>query len=139
MKLIKSDLNRNTKGENDLVDITGEVRRLVRESKVRDGFALIFVIGSTASIITMEYEPGLIKDIKELFERLAPYDENYAHNQTWGDDNGHSHLRASIFGQSFSAPIENGELIIGTWQQIVLAEFDHRPRQRRVVVQIYGE
>ncbi len=138
MKLFKYRIFRKTAGENDLLDITEEVLTLVKKSGVKEGFAIVFVIGSTASVLTMEYEPGLAKDLRELLEEIAPQDREYAHNATWNDDNGHSHLRATLLGQSFTFPIEDGRAVLGTWQQIVLAEFDHRPRERTVVVHIYG-
>lgn len=139
MRLQKYRITKSTRGKNDLIDLTDEVRKYIKESGIKEGFAIVFVVGSTASIITMEYESGLIQDIRELLEKLAPENVNYAHNATWNDDNGHSHLRATLLGQSFTFPIENGEGCLGTWQQIVLAEFDHRPRNRTVIVQIYGE
>ncbi|MGC8928375.1 MAG: secondary thiamine-phosphate synthase enzyme YjbQ [Myxococcota bacterium] len=139
MKLKKYKISRNTRGENDLIDLTDEVRRCVKDSGIKDGYSIVFVIGSTASIITMEFEPGLVKDLREFMEDIIPANRDYAHNATWNDDNGHSHLRATLLGQSFTFPIEDGEAILGRWQQIVLAEFDHRPRERRVIVHIYGE
>lgn len=137
MRLFSFEIVKNTKGKNDLIDITGELKRLLRESGVIDGFAIVFVVGSTASIITMEYEPGLISDVRELLQGLIPEHKDYLHNKTWNDDNGHSHLRATLFGQSITIPIQSNSFVLGTWQQVVLAEFDHRPRERRVVVQFY--
>ena len=99
----------------------------------------VFGVGSTMGITTFEFEPGLIKDMKELYERLAPSDRSYAHDETWGDANGFSHLRAALQGQSLTIPFENGKLLLGTWQQVVVAEFDNKPRQREVVVQIIGK
>ncbi len=138
MKLFKYLIEKNTRGENDLIDITDDLKAFAKKSGVEDGFIIVFVVGSTASILTMEYEPGLIQDVKELFEKLIPHGKIYAHNRTWNDDNGHSHLRATIIGQSMTIPVQDGTMMLGTWQQVVLAEFDHRPRQRRVVVQIYN-
>ncbi len=138
MVLRKYRLGIKTQGKNDLIDITGRVEDIVRKSGIKDGFCLVFVVGSTASVITMEYEPGLIRDVRELLENIAPQSKGYAHNVTWNDENGHSHLRGTLLGQSFTFPIEDGKAVLGTWQQIVLAEFDHRPREREIVVHIYG-
>ena len=125
----------STKGQHDIIDITDRVREKVKKSGVKDGAVLVAVPHSTCGITTIEYEPGLFnKDLKEVFEKLAPSDKHYAHNDTWGDDNGHSHILSAIFGTSKTFPIENGEIILGTWQQIVLVEFDPRSRQRDVIV-----
>ncbi|MCX7944302.1 MAG: secondary thiamine-phosphate synthase enzyme YjbQ [Deltaproteobacteria bacterium] len=137
MKLFKYRITKKTKGEDDLIDITSDVRCCVKESGAEDGFGVVFVVGSTASILTMEYESGLAKDVREFLGELIPKDRDYLHNATWDDDNGYSHLRATLLGQSFVFPIENNEPVLGRWQQIVLAEFDHRPRDRVVVVHIY--
>ncbi len=138
MNLYKFNIIKKTEGKDDLIDITDEVISLVKKSGVKEGFGIVFVIGSTASIITMEYEPGLIKDVKELLERIVPESKDYAHNATWNDDNGHSHLRATLLGQSFTFPIEENRPLLGTWQQIVLCESDHRPRERKIIIHIYG-
>ncbi len=138
MTLKKYRIYKETKGVNDLIDITDEIISLVKRSEIKEGFGIVFVIGSTASILTMEYEPGLVKDLKEIMEKLVPQDFEYAHNATWNDDNGHSHLRATLLSQSFTFPIEDNQPVLGTWQQIVLAEFDHRSRNRTIIVHIYG-
>ncbi|MDD5668824.1 MAG: secondary thiamine-phosphate synthase enzyme YjbQ [Candidatus Omnitrophica bacterium] len=106
---------------------------------MKNGNLTVFVIGSTAAITTFEFEPGLIKDINEICEKLIPTGVPYHHDETWQDDNGASHLRAMLFGPSLVIPFENGSLLLGTWQQVVLAEFDTRPRQRTIVVQLIGE
>ena len=138
--IIKSKhLKYETAGHDQMIDLTGDVNKIVHESKVKEGLATVFVPGSTASVTTIEYEPGLIKDIKELGERLAPSNKSYAHDETWGDGNGYSHLRASTIGPSLSVPIEDGEMTLGTWQQIVLIDHDIRPRSRQVVIQVIGE
>jgi secondary thiamine-phosphate synthase enzyme len=134
-KWIKFD----TKGKDDVVDITGDVAEVIAKSKVADGVVTIFIHGSTASVTTLEYEPGLVKDVKELGERLAPAGKHYAHDDTWGDANGYSHLRASTIGPSLTVPIENGKMTLGTWQQIVVIDHDNRPRGRQIVVQIIGK
>lgn len=129
----------NTKGNNDIIDVTAQVSRVVANSGLKQGVATVFVMGSTAGITTMEYEPGLVADMQRLFERLAPASSQYQHNLRWGDLNGHSHLRASILGASLALPFDEGQLQLGTWQQIVVIDFDVRPRSRTVIVQVVGE
>lgn len=124
-----------TKGQYDIIDITDRVREEVKKSGVKDGIVLVAVAHSTCGITTIEYEPGLVnKDLKEVFEKIAPSDKHYAHNDTWGDNNGHSHILSAIVGTSKVFPVENREVLLGTWQQIVLIEFDPRSRQRNVIV-----
>ena len=139
MKIINHTLELKTKGSGDLINITDQIAELLRESKLSKGNLTVFNIGSTAAITTFEFEPGMIKDIQELYEKIVPSDQHYHHDDTWGDANGFSHLRAALQGPSLTIPFEKGKLLLGTWQQVVLAEFDNRPRQRRVVVQIIGE
>jgi len=129
----------STSGEGDMRDMTDSVAGAVRQSGVRDGIVTAFVIGSTAAITTIEFEPGLREDMPAALERVAPRDAHYAHEATWHDDNGHSHIRASMIGPSLTVPVVDGRLTLGTWQQIVLLEFDTRPRDRQVVVQVIGE
>ncbi len=129
----------NTKGFTDIKDITSIIQGILKESNVNEGIAVISVPGSTASITTIEYEPGLLKDLPEILEKVAPQSREYFHNETWHDGNGFAHIRASIMGPSLSIPIHNGNLVLGTWQQIVLVDFDNRSRRRNVVVQIVGE
>ena len=138
MKIVNIRINLRTKGSGDLIDITRDVAGAVEGSGLRMGNALIFVVGSTAAITTFEYEPGLIADMKEFYERMAPSDKRCHHDATWGDANGFSHIRASFTGPSLTIPFEEGRLLLGTWQQVVLAEFDTRSRQREVIVQITG-
>jgi len=139
MKIITNKLTLQTKGPGDLVDITERIVELLKTAKLKNGHAIIFHVGSTAAITTFEYEPGMIKDVQELYERIVPSDQHYHHDDTWGDANGFSHLRAALQGPSLTIPFENGKLLLGTWQQIILAEFDNKPRNRQVVVQIIGE
>jgi secondary thiamine-phosphate synthase enzyme len=139
MTVLTERIQRKTRGNGDLQDITRDVVELVRRSHVRNGNVTLFVIGSTAALTTFEYEPGLIKDLQEFYDRLAPINKPYHHDATWGDANGFSHVRASFTGPSLVVPFEEGRLFLGTWQQVVLAEFDNRPRDRTVVVQIIGE
>lgn len=129
----------HTNGRDDVVDITGRVGEIIAKAGVKEGNVTVFVSGSTASVTTIEYEPGLVKDIKELGEKIAPSSKSYAHDETWGDANGYAHLRASMIGPSLTVPIENGKMTLGTWQQIVVIDHDNRPRERKVVVQVAGE
>jgi secondary thiamine-phosphate synthase enzyme len=129
-----------TQGNAHVVDLTPLLAERLNFTDVSSGIATLFVIGSTAGITTVEFEPGLAQhDLKALFERLAPEDGDYHHETTWNDDNGHSHLRASLLGPSLTVPIRDRQPILGTWQQIVLIDFDTRPRRRNVVVQLIGE
>ena len=139
MKIVNEHREFSTKGSGDLIDITKEIARALSKSGLTTGSMLIFVQGSTAGITTFEYEPGLISDVKEFYEKLVPSDRSYHHDETWGDANGFSHLRATLTGQSFTVPFESGRPLLGTWQQVVLAEFDNRPRKRLVVIQMTGE
>lgn len=139
MKVYQGEIELETKGENDMIDLTDEVQRVVRESGIKEGIACIFVPGSTGAITTIEYEPGLMKDMPRALERIAPKNEYYHHHETWHDYNGHSHLRASIIGPSLTVPITDGKIVHGTWQQIVFIEMDVRSRHRRILVKVLGE
>lgn len=139
MTVLTEKIERKTRGNGDLQDITRDVIGLVQKSRMRDGNVTLFVVGSTAALTTFEYEPGLVKDMEEFYDKLAPVGKSYHHDLTWGDANGFSHVRASFIGPSLVVPFEEGRLFLGTWQQVVLAEFDNRPRDRTVVVQIIGE
>jgi len=139
MEVITEKITVSTKGNTDILDITRKVSDLVAKHKLKDGNVTVFVAGSTAGITTVEYEPGLIKDLPEAFERVAPTGRRYHHDATWGDDNGYAHVRASLLGPSLTVPFHNGDLLLGTWQQIVLIDFDNRPRERSLVVQLVGE
>lgn len=123
-------------GFGDMADITGEVESFVKESGVESGAVLVFSIGSTGAVTTIEYEPGLKKDLPRIMEKIAPYGEHYEHHKTWGDDNGSGHVKASIIGPSVVIPFHNRKLILGTWQQVVIINFDTRRRRRRVLLQI---
>ncbi len=129
----------STKGRTDIIDITAQVQKIVNESGISEGNALVFVPGSTAGITTIEYEPGLLKDYPEFLEKIIPSNIRYHHDDTWHDGNGHSHVRAALQGASFTVPFTNGSLLLGTWQQIILIDFDNRSRNRRIIVQINGE
>ncbi len=139
MKIKNYKIRLKTKGFNDTHDLTRDAEAKVSESGVREGQATLFVAGSTAGLTTVEYEPGLVKDLDELFERLAPKDKDYHHEEAWHDGNGFSHVRASLLKPSLTIPIVEGRLTLGTWQQVVLIDFDNRPRSREVVLQIMGE
>ena len=134
-----SSFHLQTRGENDLIDLTGLAAEAVTKSHLKSGIANLFVIGSTAALTTVEFEPGLAHDFPAALERIAPRDALYAHEEKWHDDNGHSHVRASLIGPSLTVPFVNGELVLGTWQQIVLLECDTRPRERTITVQVIGE
>ena len=123
----------------DVIDITERVAAAIRECGVHSGIAVVFVPGATAAVTTIEHEPGLVDDIRAALERIVPEEIQYAHDQKWGDGNGHSHIRASLIGPSLTVPFQDGQLMLGTWQQIVFLELDNRPRKRRIILQILGE
>lgn len=129
----------NTEGNCDVIDITHPVIEAVADSGLSSGTVTVFVPGSTAGVTTIEFESGAVNDLKEVFSRLVPENDFYAHNARWGDGNGHSHIRASILGPSISIPFSSSRLILGTWQQIILVDFDNRPRDREIILQILGE
>jgi secondary thiamine-phosphate synthase enzyme len=138
--VITQEIQVSTNGNSEVLDITQQAVKAVTDSGVSAGTATLFVVGSTAAITTTEYEPGLAKhDIKAAFEKIAPANGRYEHEETWHDDNGHSHVRASLLGPSLTVPIVDGKLTLGTWQQIILIDFDTRPRNRQVICQIVGE
>lgn len=139
MKISTSKLREKTRGFCDIVDLTAKVRRQIERERIQNGLVILFVSGSTAALTTIENESGLVQDLKDFVEKLIPSDRKYRHDERWGDDNGFSHLRASLFGPSLQIPIESGRPLLGTWQQIVLLDFDNRPRDREIVVQLIGE
>jgi secondary thiamine-phosphate synthase enzyme len=139
MEIETHSINLNTNGNCDIVDITEKVENLINEARFNEGNVLIFAGGSTAGITTIEFEPGLRKDYPNFFERIAPSNINYEHDNTWHDGNGHSHVRASIQGASLTIPFINGSMLLGTWQQIILVDFDNRSRKREITVQITGK
>jgi secondary thiamine-phosphate synthase enzyme len=132
-------INVSMKGFSDMMDITGEVEKTVAESKLRNGIVTVFATGSTASISTVEYEPALVKDVQDRLENIAPRSMRSRHSETWGDDNGFSHIRATIMGPGITVPFTGGKLELGTWQQIVVIDHDNRLRSRRIVIQVMGE
>lgn len=139
MGVVTESFHVETRGETDIIDITNRVKKIIGESPVVSGTATIFVSGSTAGISTVEYEDGLVQDLEDLYERIAPRNGDYQHNIKWGDGNGFAHVRASITGQSFSLPFCDRRPVLGTWQQIIMIDFDNRPRTREIIVQIIGE
>jgi secondary thiamine-phosphate synthase enzyme len=128
-----------SKGNCDIIDITRQVIRQVAETSIKSGTVTLFISGSTAGIATIEFEPGLVADFKGMWERIVPQDINYEHDRRWGDGNGYSHVRASLLGDSLVIPFTDKRLALGTWQQIVMVDFDNRPRSRQIEVQIMGE
>jgi len=139
MGIATRTIDLKTKGNTDIIDITGMVQQELEGIDFADGVVNLFVVGSTGALTTIEYEPALAADIKNFFDKIIPSNTPYAHDATWGDANGHSHLRASLLGPSLTVPFNESELILGTWQQIILIDFDNRPRQRRVQLQFIGE
>lgn len=129
----------STKGFNDIIDITGQVSQAVEKSKIKEGLCLISCPGSTAGITTIEYEPNLIEDFKEFLEKLVPSDKSYRHDQTWGEKNAQSHIRSALIKPFLTVPIEGGKLVLGTWQQIILVDFDTRAREREILVKVVGK
>ena len=128
-----------TKGDGDIVDLTRQVQGVVEKSGVRDGIVSVCAIGSTAGVTTIEFEPGLKRDLPDLMQKLVPAGPTYAHDSTWGDGNGYAHLRSALIGTSFTTAVADSSPVLGTWQQVVFLEFDNRARERRVFVQVIGE
>ena len=139
MTVVTKSFSVKTKGDTDIIDITGQVNACLKESKLKNGTLTVFIPGSTAGITTTEYEPGLLEDLPTIFEKLVPKSGHYQHDLTWGDGNGYSHVRAALLKSFYSVPFVNGQMILGTWQQIILIDFDNRHRHREIVVQIMGE
>lgn len=140
MRASSHSIRRRTRGHGHILDLTDEVRRAVADAGIRTGQATLMVVGSTAALTTLEFEPGLVDhDVVAALERIAPAAGRYRHEETWHDDNGHSHVRAALIGPSLALPVVEGELPLGTWQQVVLVDLDTRPRDRTVVVTVLGE
>ena len=139
MTVVTKDITLQSKGDCDTIDITSQVTKNVEESGVNSGIVTLFIVGSTAGITTIEYEPNLVSDFKNMWDKLIPQSIPYEHNKTWGDGNGHSHVRASTLGASLIIPFVNKRLTLGTWQQIVFVDFDNRPKSRKITIQILGE
>jgi len=139
MSVITKHVQINSKGENDVTDLTDRIQKSLSETSFLNGIVTIFVIGSTGALTTIEYEPGLVRDFPAMLERIAPKEIAYQHERMWHDDNGHSHVRASLIGPSLVIPFVEGRLALGTWQQIIFIELDTRPRSREILLQIIGE
>jgi secondary thiamine-phosphate synthase enzyme len=137
-KVSNSSLTFRTSGDTDIIDITSQVSGTVAESGLTEGHVLVFVPGSTAAVTTIEYESGAVRDLKEAIERIAPAGIPYRHDARWGDGNGYAHVRAALLGPSLTVPLIRGRLALGTWQQIVLVDFDNEPRDRKVLVSVSG-
>lgn len=139
MKLLRRTVERPTTADTDILDLTDEVAALVAESGVAEGTVTVFTPGATAGVTAIEYESGCLNDLRRAFELLAPRDGDYEHNLRWGDGNGYSHVRAALLGPSLTVPVVEGRPLLGTWQQVVVCDFDNRPRSRRIVLQVQGE
>jgi len=139
MAVVSKEVRLESKGELDIIDVSDVVQKAVYETGLENGIVTIFVSGSTGALTTIEYEPGLLKDLPRALERVAPRDASYEHEKRWHDGNGHSHVRASILGPSLTVPFINRRLTLGTWQQIIFIELDVRPRSRNLILQIIGE
>lgn len=137
--VINTRIHVQTKGDCELLDITRQVAQKIEESDIKDGTVTVFVAGSTAGVTTIEYERGVLSDFQSMWDRAVPRDIPYRHDAAWGDGNGHAHVRASLLGPSLVVPFVNSRMMLGTWQQIVLADFDNRTRSRDIVLQIMGE
>jgi len=137
--VVTREITLNTRGECDIIDITPNIEQEVAKAGMAKGVVTIFVAGSTAGLTTIEFESGVLADLQNMWERIVPKNITYAHDRRWGDGNGYSHVRASLLGASLTVPFSNKRLMVGTWQQIVLVDFDNRPRSRQVILQIMGE
>ncbi|MDP8246267.1 MAG: secondary thiamine-phosphate synthase enzyme YjbQ [Candidatus Hinthialibacter antarcticus] len=139
MKIITDRVHVETRGDADIIDLTPKLVAALNQSGLREGQMTVFAPGATAGISTIEYEPGLLKDVPAAMEKIAPSNATYQHDLTWHDGNGHSHVRATLIGPSMTVPFVDGQLTLGTWQQVILLDFDNRPRSRSIVVQLMGE
>jgi secondary thiamine-phosphate synthase enzyme len=138
MELQTTTIERSTTGDTDILDLSGDVEAFVNETGVREGWVMVFVPGSTGAVTTIEFESGAVNDLKRAIERIAPRDGEYEHNLRWHDGNGYSHVRAALMGPSLVVPISEGRVQTGTWQQIVLCDYDNRPRRRQIKLQVLG-
>jgi secondary thiamine-phosphate synthase enzyme len=139
MSVVTHSFALETRGNTEVLDITRQVAQTVEKSELQNGIATVFISGSTGGITTVEFEPGLRRDLPEIMDKLIPSGRRYHHDDTWHDGNGHAHLRSSLVGTSFTVPFVGGRLTLGTWQQIVFLDFDNRPRHREILVQLVGE
>jgi secondary thiamine-phosphate synthase enzyme len=139
MTVITERIELTSRGHAEVMEISGQIEQIVRQSELENGTVTIFCPSSTSALTTIEYEPGCVKDLQRLFDEIITPDREYAHNARWGDGNGHSHVRAALLGPSLTVPFVDARLTLGTWQQIIYVDFDNKPRQRRLVVQLIGE
>jgi secondary thiamine-phosphate synthase enzyme len=139
MSISNHQLEFSTQGHAEMQDITAAVQEIVRSSDMANGIVTVFCPGSTHGVTTIEFERGALSDLRRLFDQIVPPDQEYLHNERWGDGNGHSHVRAALLGPSLTVPFVEGQLTLGTWQQIIHVDFDNRPRKRTVAVQVMGE
>jgi secondary thiamine-phosphate synthase enzyme len=139
MSVKSATIQVTTEGQTDVIDLTSAVEDRVGSSGIKNGIATVFVPGSTAGVTTIEFESGVVEDLRKAVERLVPSNMHYDHDARWGDGNGYAHVRASLLGPSLSVPIASGKLLLGTWQQIILVDFDNRPRRREVIVHVQGD
>jgi secondary thiamine-phosphate synthase enzyme len=139
MTVVTDKITLSTRGHTDIIDITADAQGLVRKHGLSEGTLTLFVPGSTGGLSTVEYEPGLLRDLPEVFEELAPANRRYHHDDTWQDGNGHAHVRATLIGPSLVVPFTGGELTLGTWQQIIFIDFDNKNRRRQIIAQLMGE
>ncbi|MCB4792672.1 MAG: secondary thiamine-phosphate synthase enzyme YjbQ [Elusimicrobia bacterium] len=139
LDIFTDEITLSTKGNGDVLNITEAVESVIKDSKIAEGLVNVSVVGSTAAITTIEFEPALVKDLQEVLEKLVPSGKEYHHDKTWGDANGFSHIRSALIGTSRAFSLKGGELMLGTWQQIILADFDNRKRTRKVIVQVVGK
>jgi secondary thiamine-phosphate synthase enzyme len=139
MSTFYTEIIKKSRGNCDIINITGDISSVISDSLIKNGIVTVFAIGSTTGITTLEFEPGLLKDIPAFFDKILPQFKNYYHNDTWGDGNGHSHLRSALTKTSLTIPFVNSEMTLGTWQQIVFMDFDNRIRTRRIAVQVLGD
>ena len=138
MSVVTKSIKVQSKGENDIIDLTDKISAKIKESQISSGIVTVFVTGATGALTTIEYEPGLLKDFPDMLSRIAPDELNYEHEEMWHDGNGRSHVKASLIGPSLTIPFNDGNLLLGTWQQIVFVELDTRERERNIVLQIVG-
>jgi secondary thiamine-phosphate synthase enzyme len=139
MAIFQQILRISTKGQTDVLDLSSQLEAVIAEARIRTGMVNVSGVGSTLAITTIEYEPGAVSDLRRALEQIAPAGDNYAHNARWGDRNGYAHLRSALLGTSKTFPVRDGRLHLGTWQQVILCDFDDRPRAREIVVTITGE
>lgn len=139
MKIDTASISLMTRGEADVHDITRQIEESIQKSEINDGIVTVFCPSATSAVTTIEYEPGCVSDLRRLFDDLIPREQDYAHNLRWGDGNGYSHIRAALLKPSLTIPLVKGKMTLGTWQEIIYVDFDNRPRQRDLVIQIMGE